>query len=100
MLHGSAFTQGAAARINAIAASGRLDDLRWPGFANQRLQVTNFYRPFAYQPAWIRDGQPTAQALALAQILEDAEQEGLSAEDYDASRWSGRIAALKGPHGD
>jgi murein L,D-transpeptidase YcbB/YkuD len=100
VLQGRAFAQGAPARISAIAASGRLDDLHWPGFASERLQVTNFYRPFAYQPAWIRDGQPTAQALALMQILEDADQEGLSAEDYDASRWPGRIAALKGPHGD
>jgi L,D-transpeptidase YcbB len=100
LLHGRAFAQGAAARINAIAASSRLDDLRWPNFANDRSQVITFYRPFAYQPAWIRDGQPTAQALALLQVLEDADQEGLSAEDYDASRWPSRLSALKGPHGD
>jgi murein L,D-transpeptidase YcbB/YkuD len=100
LLHGRGFAQSAPARINAIAASGRLDDLRWPNFANDRSQVINFYRPFAYQPAWIRDGQPTAQALALVQVLEDADQEGLSAEDYDASRWPGRIAALRGSHGD
>jgi murein L,D-transpeptidase YcbB/YkuD len=100
LLHGRAFAQGAAARINTIAASSRLDDLRWPNFANDRSQVITFYRPFAYQPAWIRDGQPTAQALALLQVLEDADQEGLSAEDYDASRWPSRLSALKGPHGD
>ena len=28
----------------------------------------------------------------------DADNEGLNAEDYDASRWSGRIAKLETPH--
>ena len=90
----------AAARLSAIVASGHLADLRWPIFSNYRSQVTNFYRPFTYEPAWVRNGQPTAQALALVEILQDADQEGLRAEDYDGSRWADRVAALRGPHDD
>lgn len=92
--------EGAAAQLSAIVASGRLADLRWPNFSNYRSQVTSFYRPFTYEPAWVRDGQPTEQALALVEILQDADQEGLRAEDYDGSRWADRLAALRGRHGD
>jgi L,D-transpeptidase YcbB len=92
--------EGAAARLSAIVASGHLADLRWPDFSNYRSQVTNFYRPFTYETAWVRNGQPTAQALALVGILQDADQEGLRAEDYDGSRWADRLAALRSPHDD
>jgi len=30
--------------------------------------------------------------------LQDADREGLLAEDYDASRWADRLTSLKGPH--
>jgi murein L,D-transpeptidase YcbB/YkuD len=92
--------EGAAARLSAIAASGHLADLRWPNFSNYRSQVTNFYRPFTYETSWVRSGQPTEQALALVEILLDADQEGLRAEDYDGSRWAGRLASLRGSHDD
>ncbi len=92
--------QGAAARLSAIVASGRLADLRWPDFSNYRPQLTSFYRPFGFEPAWVRDGQPTAQAVALVEILQDADREGLRAEDYDASRWADRLALVRGPYGE
>jgi murein L,D-transpeptidase YcbB/YkuD len=90
--------QGAPARLSAIVASGRLDDLRWPNFSDYRVHLTNFYRPSGYKSAWIRDDQPTPQALELIHIFQDADREGLQAEDYDASRWDDRLASLKGPH--
>lgn len=89
-----------AARLSAIVASGRLADLRWPDFSNYRTQLTSFYRPFGFEPAWVRDGQPTAQAVALVEILQDADREGLRAEDYDASRWTDRLALVRGPYGE
>jgi len=92
--------EGASARLSAIVASGRLDDLRWPNFSDYRLHLTNFYRPSGYKLAWVRDGQPTPQALELIRILQDADREGLQAEDYDASRWDDRLTSLKGPHQD
>jgi murein L,D-transpeptidase YcbB/YkuD len=87
----------ASARLSAIAASGHLEDLRWPNFSDYRSHVINFYRP-GYQSAWIHDGQPTTQALELIQILQDTDREGLQAEDYDASRWADRLTLLKSPH--
>jgi len=92
--------EGVGARLSAMVASGRLADLRWPNFSNIRSQVTSFYRPAGYELAWVRDGQPTAQALTLIEILENADQEGLRAEDYDASLWADRLALLRGPHDD
>jgi L,D-transpeptidase YcbB len=91
---------GVASRLSTIIDSGRHEDLRWPDFSDYRLHLTNFYRPSGYKPAWIRDGQPTTQALELIKIFQDADQEGLRAEDYDAPRWADRLALLKGPHQD
>jgi L,D-transpeptidase YcbB len=91
-------SDGVAARLSAIVSSGRLADLRWPNFSDYRVHVTNFYRPSGYKLVWIRDGEPTSQALELIKIMQDADQEGLRAEDYDASRWPDRVALLKGRH--
>lgn len=68
---------GAAARLTAIVASGRLEDLRWPNFSDYRPQLVNFYRSSGYKPAWVGDGAPTAQAVQLIQILQNADQDGL-----------------------
>ena len=84
--------------MDAIVTSGRLGELRWPNFSGYRSQLTNFYRPSGYRPAWVRDGKPTAQAVELVQILQEADGEGLRADDYDASRWAGRLTLLRGPH--
>ena len=89
---------GVAARLNAIIDSGRHEDLRWPDFSDYRVHLNNFYRPSGYKPVWIRDGEPTPQALELIKIFQDADQEGLRAEDYDAPRWADRLALLKTPH--
>jgi L,D-transpeptidase YcbB len=91
-------TDGVASRLSAIVTAGRLDDLRWPDFSDYRLHLTNFYRPAGYKPAWIRDGEPTPQAIEVIQIFKDADREGLLPEDYDASRWADRLTLLKGPH--
>lgn len=85
-----------AARLSAIAGSGHLEGLRWPDFSDYRALVVGFYRASGYKSAWIRDGEPTPQAVALIGILEDADREGLVAEDYDASRWGDRVKGLPG----
>jgi murein L,D-transpeptidase YcbB/YkuD len=92
--------ESVASRLRAIVASGRLEDLRWPDFSDYRLHLTNFYRPSGYKPAWIRDGQPTIQALELIKIFQEADRKGLLAEDYDASHWADRLVSLKGSHQD
>jgi L,D-transpeptidase YcbB len=90
----------AATRLHTIIDSGRHEDLRWPDFSDYRVHLDNFYRPSGYKLAWVRDRQPTTQALELIKIFQDADKEGLRAEDYDAPRWADRLASLKGPDQD
>jgi L,D-transpeptidase YcbB len=91
---------GASAQLSTIVASGNLPDLRWPDFSDYRIHLTNFYRPSAYKPAWIRDGQPTPQSLEIIKLFQEADQKGLRPEDYDAPRWADRLTTLKNPHQD
>jgi murein L,D-transpeptidase YcbB/YkuD len=49
-----------------------------------------------YSLAWLKDKSPTRQALAVITTLEQADQVGLGAEDYDGPRWKDRIARLSG----
>ena len=81
--------------LHTIADAGRLADLRWPDFSDYRLHVQNFYQPSGYAVAWLRNGQPTPQALAITSLLEAAVEKGLSAEDYDGPQWAGRVAHLR-----
>jgi murein L,D-transpeptidase YcbB/YkuD len=78
-----------------IVTSGSLSNLRWPDFQDRRSDVAQFYQTSDYQLAWVRENQLTPQALALIGILKDAALKGLNPEDYDASRWDARIAALR-----
>ncbi len=84
-----------ASALRDIVASGRLSDLRWPDFSDYRDQVASFYGPTAYAPAWIADGRPAPPALSLIERFKDAWKDGLQPEDYDASRWDGRLRDLK-----
>ena len=74
--------------------SGQLSDLRWPDFSDYRVHVSNFYGPTGYALAWVRNGRATPQAVAITQVLAQADDKGLRAEDYDASRWPDRMARL------
>src|SRR6476659_9334824 len=80
----------ASARLCRLIETGELPDLRWPDFANYREQVRQFYGP-GFSLAWTSNGAPTPQARALVQALQRAEERGLEPEDYDASRWTGRL---------
>jgi murein L,D-transpeptidase YcbB/YkuD len=81
----------AGARLCRLIETGELPDLRWPDFTNYREQVRQFYGP-AFSPAWTSNSAPTPQARALVQALQRAEERGLEPEDYDASRWTDRLA--------
>jgi len=83
--------------IREITSTGRLTDLRWPDFSNYRLQLQEFYESVSYSPAWIRDGKPKLQALAIIEALQEADFEGLNAEDYDGSRWKERLIRTQRP---
>jgi murein L,D-transpeptidase YcbB/YkuD len=90
---------GAAAlssRLQGIAATGKLSDLRWPNFSDYQKDFVQLYQGSNFAPLWLdASGQPTPQAIAVIQALESSRQKGLIPDDYDAARWTGRLAALK-----
>lgn len=83
----------ASARLCRLIEAAELPELRWPDFTNYRDQVRQFYGP-AFSLAWTSNNAVTLQAQALIQALQRAEEQGLEPEDYDASRWSARLAKL------
>jgi len=89
--------QEASGTLRNIVQSGRLADLRWPDFSDYRKHVENFYGPTTYALAWLQGGEPTPQARAIIEVLKQADQNGLNAEDYDGPRWTERSARLHEP---
>jgi murein L,D-transpeptidase YcbB/YkuD len=83
------------ARLHAIATAGKLADLRWPDFSDYQQHFQRLYDTVNFAPVWVRDGQPTLQALGVIQALDDSQRKGLDPREYDASRWQSRITALK-----
>jgi murein L,D-transpeptidase YcbB/YkuD len=83
------------ASLRAIVQAGNLPELRWPNFSDYASQVQKFYDSYGEVLPWVRGMQPTPQAQQLIAILLNADQKGLSAEDYDGQRWSDRLAKLK-----
>jgi murein L,D-transpeptidase YcbB/YkuD len=84
--------------LREIVGSGRLENLRWPNFSNYRAEVERLYRESEFNPVWIRHGQPTSAATQMIRVLQGADNDGLRAEDYDASRWPERLTRLQNRH--
>ena len=93
-------TEAVAGQLRTIAAAGTLADLTFPDFPDYSQQVQALYQSVNYAPVWVRDGQATPQALAMITALQSSRQKGLNPEDYDASRWPQRLAALKNSPSD
>jgi murein L,D-transpeptidase YcbB/YkuD len=81
--------------LRSIIDSAHDSDLRWPDFPLYSGEARKFYESAGYGLAWIDGRQPTPQALALIGILQNADQKGLNAEDYDGPRWAERLARLR-----
>lgn len=80
--------------IQEVAAAGKLADLRWPDFSDYKNAVTSFYEQTGNATAWISSSKPSPQALSMIGLFRNASTKGLEPEDYDASRWDGRLASL------
>src|SRR6185312_8016888 len=50
-------------------------------------EVRQFYRSGNYTLAWFQGNRPTPQARVVIQILQNADREGLTPDDYGATRW-------------
>jgi murein L,D-transpeptidase YcbB/YkuD len=83
------------ASLRSIIQAANLSDLRWPDFSDYEKHVQKFYDSYGYSLVWVRGMQPTGQAQQVIVLLLEAEQKGLSAEDYDGPRWRDRLAKLK-----
>ena len=88
-------TETGKTQLNAILDAADLADLRWSAFGTYRNDVRKFYNAFNGSLPWTRESRPGSQAIAIIQLLKDAENEGLNPEDYDGPRWDGRISALQ-----
>jgi murein L,D-transpeptidase YcbB/YkuD len=86
----------ASARLCLLVEAGALPDLHWPNFTAYREQAREFYAP-NFALTWTSNGAPTSQARELIQAFQRAEEKGLEPEDYDASRWTERLARLSSP---
>ena len=82
------------ARLRSIVGSGKAD-LRWPDFRDYGKRVQNFYALNGDGLWWVKDLQPTTQAQQVIAVILCAGEKGLSADDYDGPRWTGRLAKLK-----
>jgi murein L,D-transpeptidase YcbB/YkuD len=81
--------------LGTTISRGSFSDLRWPNFSDYSRHVKKFYEFSGDSLWWVKGMEPTAQARQVIAILLKADQKGLSAEDYDASRWNDRLARLK-----
>jgi murein L,D-transpeptidase YcbB/YkuD len=81
--------------LRGIVQAGTLSDLRWPDFSDYQKHVQKFYESYGYSLPWVKGMEPTPEAQQIIAVLLQADQKGLSAEDYDGPRWSERLAKLK-----
>jgi L,D-transpeptidase YcbB len=72
--------------------SAYLPALCSPDFSAYQADATTLYSALDGTLAWVQDGKPTSQSLALIQAFEQSAYKGLEPEDYDASRWHERLA--------
>jgi len=82
------------AALRAAIDSGNLPQLRWPDFSDYRKLLKEFYDSYGNSLPWVRGMQPSTQAQQVIALLLQADQKGLSADDYDGPRWSERVAKL------
>ena len=64
--------------------------------SEEAMFVRNTYGPVGYRLIWTKNGRPTAQALTLISLLENAEAKGLRSVEYDGGQWKNRMATLQG----
>jgi len=91
---GQALSSAGLTALRTIADSARNQDLRWPDFAPYKTEFGKFYASSGYSLRWVQTGRVRPQGLSVIDILKNANGRGLEPEDYDASRWAGRLEKL------
>jgi murein L,D-transpeptidase YcbB/YkuD len=80
--------------LHTIVDSARNADLRWSDFSAYKTEVAKLYETNGYSLLWIQNGRVRPQGLAVIALLQNADAKGLDPEDYDGSRWQGRLVKL------
>jgi len=81
--------------LRAAINAGSLPDLRWPDFSDYSKHVEEFYELNGGSLWWVSGMEPTPQARQVIALMLQADQKGLSADDYDGPRWNDRLTKLK-----
>lgn len=82
---------GVGEEIRALMLSGRHGALHWGNLSDVAKGLVKLYGESPEKALWIKDRQPTPQALEVVAALRAADAAGLVPEDYDAAllqRWS------------
>src|SRR5580693_109973 len=93
-LAGQALSASGVPALHGIVDSGRNADLRWPDFTPYKAEVAKLYETNGYSLVWVQNGRVRPQGLAVIELLQNANAKGLDPEDYDGSRWQGRLLKL------
>src|SRR5580698_11390730 len=93
-LVGQTLSSSAVPALHGTVDSGRNSDLRWPDFTPYKTEVAKLYETSSYSLLWVQNLRVRPQGLAVIQLLENANAKGLDPEDYDGSRWQGRLLKL------
>ena len=93
-LAGQTLSASVSPALHGIVDSGRNADLRWPDFTAYKTEVAKLYESNGYSLLWVQNGRVRPQGLAVIALLQNADAKGLDPEDYDGSRWQGRLLKL------
>jgi len=93
-LAGQALSASGVPALHGIVDSGRNAVLGWPDFTPYKTEVAKLYGMNGYSLLWVQDGRVRSQGLAVIGLLQNANAKGLDPEDYDGSRWQGRLLKL------
>jgi L,D-transpeptidase YcbB len=80
--------------LHGIVDSGLNADLHWSDFTLYKTEVATLYGTNGYSLLWFQNGRVRAQGLAVIGLLQNANAKGLDPEDYDGTRWQGRLLKL------
>ena len=89
-----------AERLRTLTSAGTPSASHSANFIGDQQNARKVYEAIQYSPAWVRQGQATPQAIAVISAIENSQQKGLNPEDYDASHWPQRMAALNAALGN
>jgi L,D-transpeptidase YcbB len=93
-LAGQTLSASGVPTLHAIVESARNADLRWPDFTPYKTEVAKLYETNGYSLLWVQNGRVRPQGLPVIGLLQNANAKGLDPEDYDGSRWQGRLLKM------